>query len=101
MPRVRFARTELAVPKKNLSQRIDEMDKDESKKFDEEIARSYCCKARVAREGDSASLSCTAAEWRKNYQPGWSIRHWMYSSGDNHSRGRRIEDGDRTTKRSK
>ena len=35
------------------------MDKDERKKFDEEIARSYCRKAIAAREGDSASLSCT------------------------------------------
>ena len=55
-----FARAELAVLKKNLSQRIDEMDRDERKIFDEEIGRSYCCKARAARDGDNASLSCTA-----------------------------------------
>ena len=45
-----FARAELAIPKKNLSQRIDEMDRGKRKKFDEEIAKSYCHKAREARE---------------------------------------------------
>ena len=53
-------KAELEVPKKNLSQRINEMNKDERKKFDEEIANSFRRKARAAREGDSASLSCTA-----------------------------------------
>ena len=36
------------------------MNKDERKKFDEEIARSYYRQAIAARKGDIASLSCTA-----------------------------------------
>ena len=63
IPRVRFATAEIGIPKKTLSQRINEMNKEERKKFNEEIAKSYCRKARAARaarEGDSASLKCTA-----------------------------------------
>ena len=46
--------------KKNLSQPINEMNKDERKKFDEEIAGAFCRRARAAKEGDNASLSMTA-----------------------------------------
>ena len=44
-------------PKKNLSQRINEMNKDERKKFDEEIAGAFCRRAKAANNGDNASMN--------------------------------------------
>ena len=49
-------RTELVIRKKNLSQCIDKMNKEEKKKFGDKIAKSYCRKAKAAREDEIASL---------------------------------------------
>jgi len=56
-------RAELVFPKKNLRQHIGEMNEDEKKKFRDEIVKSYCHKARAAREDETTSLQCKA--WSK------------------------------------
>ena len=47
--RIRLTRAENEFPKKNLSEKINEMNKDERKKFDEEIAGAFCRRNKVAK----------------------------------------------------
>ena len=47
--RIRLAGAEMDFPKKNLSERINDKNKDERKKFDEEIAGAFCRRNKVAK----------------------------------------------------
>ena len=47
----------MVFPKKNLNQKINDMNKEERKKFDENIAKAFCRRAKTAKSGDNASMN--------------------------------------------
>ena len=55
--RVRLARADMDFPKRNLNEKINYMDKDDRKKFDQSITKAFCRRAKAAISGENASMT--------------------------------------------